>query len=101
MFFKIGIGYLIAVLKFAILFTFLLNGVVSQMNVLIIEIFKGELLTRCPQVPIFIPIAFDNPIHSRDQDKATDVEFSLIVKERVLEIFLNDKIGTTGPNCSS
>lgn len=44
-FLELGVGNLVKALKFAVFFTFLLNGIVCQMNILVFQIFESEFLT--------------------------------------------------------
>ena len=48
-----------------------------------------ELLRCSAQISLFVPIPFNYPFDSGDQNKASNVELALIVEKRVLEVFLD------------
>jgi hypothetical protein len=48
------------------------------MDVFIIDIFEREFFSGSPDVPVFVPVPTNIPIHRGDQGVATDIEFSLI-----------------------
>ena len=88
-FFKISIANFITILKFPILLTLLLNSIISQMNIFILQMLQTKFLTRRSDVPLLIPISLHYSIYTRYQDIASDVEFPLVVKKWVLEVFLD------------
>lgn len=56
------ITYFVALLVLSILWQIFLHGIIGEMDGS--ETIFGGILVRCgPNVPQFIPIAFDNPIY--------------------------------------
>lgn len=88
--FKIQVGHFVEILELAILFTFLLNSVVGEMNKFVIDVLEGVLLTGCPQVAVLVPVTLEIAVNAGEQDKHADVEFPLVVKIGVFHVFLDD-----------
>jgi hypothetical protein len=86
---ELGIGDLIIILKLAILFSLLLDGIVGEVDELVLEVLQAELLAGCADVALLVPVPLYHSVDCRQQDVAAKVEFTLVVKERVLEIFLD------------
>lgn len=53
------------------------------------EVLSGVLLRGRAYVALLVPIRLQYAIHTRHQHVATDVEFPLVVQERVVYIFLD------------
>ena len=86
---KISKWDFISVLVLAIILSFLLYRIVSQMNHSVFKIFSCELFAWCSDVALFIPVTFDNSFDRRGKHVASDIKFSFIVQERH-KILLND-----------
>ena len=83
------------VFELSILFTSLLDGVIGQMHEFVAELFELKLFARCAKISFLVPVAFYYPFDGGYQNKAANVKFSLVVEERVLEVFLDDQGATT------
>ena len=68
-----------------------MNGVISEVDIFVFQIFQSKLLARSTQISIFVPIAFDDTIDRCNQNVATNIKFTLVIEKRVLKVFLNDK----------
>ena len=55
----------------------------------IIQILQAELFARSSYISFFIPVSFQDSVYSRYQDVASDIEFTLAVEERILEVLLD------------
>lgn len=89
--FQFGKWDFIEIFKLSIFLSFFLDGIVGEVYQFIIQIFKGVLFAGGSDVTLLVPISFDDSIDAGDQDVASDVEFSLVVKKRVLHVFLDDE----------
>lgn len=89
--FKIRKANFIEILKFPILLSFFLYSIICEMDQFIIQILQSILFARCTHIPLLIPISFNETINASDEDVTTNIEFALIVQERILHVFLYDK----------
>lgn len=87
---KSGVWKFVSFFIFAIILAVFLNRIICEVNKFIIDLFKIKLFRRCPNVPCFVPVSFDETVNRCDKQVMPDVEFSVIVKER-LQVLLNDK----------
>ena len=74
----------------AVLRTVLLDGIICQMDKVIVQILRahGIRLARCPQ------IAFSEKVHVHvlgESDPDPDVKFSLVDEKGPLDVFLDDE----------
>jgi hypothetical protein len=60
------------------------------MNKLIIDILKVKELTSCSDITVLVPISFDLSVDTRQHDVVPDIELSIVVKERSVDIGLNN-----------
>jgi len=79
---EIGIGQFIGGLKLSIIFVMLLNSIVCEVNEFVVEVFHVELFRSSPDVSVLEPIAFLVSIDASQTHVASNVELSLLVKER-------------------
>ena len=87
---EVWVGELVATLKLPVVITLLLNCVVSQMNKSISNILKIEVLATSPKVALIVPIALEVAINSSQQSVASNVKLSVLVEERLLNVFLDN-----------
>lgn len=85
----INCSYLIAAFKFTIIITFLLYCVISQMYESISDIFQIKILATSSQITLIIPISLEITIHCCYECKTSYIKFSIFVKKRLLNVFLN------------
>ena len=90
----------ISVLKLSIILMIFLNSIISQMNKDIFLILRVtvKLKTACTNIALFVPICFYAIVLNKkinyqwnEQIVTSNVEFSFLIKKRLLNIFLNDK----------
>jgi hypothetical protein len=89
---EVWVGELVAALKLPIVITLLLDCVVSQMNKSISNILKIEVFATSPKVALIVPIALEVAINCSQQSVASNVKLSVLVKERLFDVFL-DNVG--------
>lgn len=82
--------YLVAILIFSIIITFLLHCIVSQMNKSVMGIFYVVLSTTCPKISLRIKVTLQVPVYCCRKRVASDVKFAVLVKERFFHILLYD-----------
>jgi hypothetical protein len=87
---EIWVRELVATLKLPVVITLLLDCVVSQMNKSISNILKIEVLATSPKVALIVPIALEVAINSSQQSVASNVKLSVLVEERLLNVFLDN-----------
>jgi hypothetical protein len=87
---EVWVGELVATLKLPVVITLLLDCVVSQMNKSISNILKIEVLATSPKVALIVPIALEVAINSSQQSVASNVKLSVLVEERLLNVFLDN-----------
>ena len=87
---EVGVGELVATLKLPVVITLLLDCVVSQMNKSICNILKIEVLATSPKVALIVPIALEVAINCSQHSVASNVKLSVLVKERLLNVFLDN-----------
>lgn len=68
-----------------------LDSIVRQMNILIWTIFEWKFFTRCSQISLFIPVASHHSIQACQKHVAPEIKFPLLVQERFVQIFLDNK----------
>lgn len=64
------------------------------MDQFIIQVFQSVFLTCGSDVALLVPISLDQSVDAGDQDVASDIEFSFVVEEGVLHVFLDDEGAT-------
>ena len=87
---EVRVGELVATLKLPVVITLLLDCVVSQMNKSICNILKIEVLATSPKVALIVPIALEVAINCSQHSVASNVKLSVLVKERLLNVFLDN-----------
>jgi hypothetical protein len=87
---EVWVGELVATLKLPVVITLLLDCVVSQMNKSISNILKIEVLATSPKVALIVPIALEVAINSSQQSVASNVKLSVLVEERLFNVFLDN-----------
>ena len=70
--------HLISVLVLSIVLGVLLHCVVSQMNVLIVQVLDVKFLTACPDVAVFVEIPFQVSIYGSHKAIAPKVELAVV-----------------------
>ena len=90
-------AYLVAILVLPKGLTFLLNGIVGEMNHGVLDVGETVFIGWCPDVPIPIPIALQNAIHRRQEDETSNVEFTVLnpkinpfLQETIFYVFLEN-----------
>lgn len=68
----------------------LLNGIICQMNKLIVQIINIEFFTTRSNICIFIEVAFQMPIDRSHGSITSKIELSVINQQRIVNIFLNN-----------
>jgi len=84
------VAELVAILEGAIVLGVLLNGIISQVNVLIVDVLQVhlELRGRRSQVALFEDVELMVLV---DEDPHADVKLTIVQQERPLNVFLDDK----------
>ena len=73
---KVLEGQLIAILKFAIVVTLLLDGIISQMDVLVVQVVRVVLLARGTDITIVIVVTLLDTVDRGPKAIGADVEFT-------------------------
>lgn len=81
---------LVSRLELLIVFRMFLDGVVGEVNELVVDLLQVEHLARCSDVSLLIPIGLDNPINAGQHHEMSDVKLSIIVKEGSIDVGLDD-----------
>lgn len=68
----------------------LLDCVVGEVDVGICHFVEVEEVTRCPDVPLLIPVSLGLVIMIGDHHIGSDVELPTVVKQRSDQVFLDD-----------
>ena len=87
---ELYIAELVARLKLSIVIQLLLHSIVGEMHKPIGDILERKLPTTGPEVAIGIPVALQVAIDRAHQCKAPDVELTVLVQQRLLDILLYD-----------
>lgn len=78
-------------LIFAVIFIFLLNSIISQMNHVVVQRIFLVFVGRGSNVPFFVPIPLDASIYLCNKSVAPNIKFSFIVKQWLIYILLDYK----------
>jgi len=70
--------HLISVFVLPIVLGVLLHRVVSQMNVLIVQVLDVEFLTAGPNVAVFVEVPLEMPIDRSHQAIAPEIELAVV-----------------------
>jgi hypothetical protein len=82
------VGYFIGGFIFPIFLSFLLDGVVGEMDHFVHVLYVVPLAAR-PYVSLFVPVAADGAIVGSNQEEMADVEFPTIIEEG-LDVLLHN-----------
>ena len=69
------------------IFALLLHSIVGQVDHFIIDVIQTILTRRCSNIPILIPISFQNSIGGCDKQVTPDVELSIVYAEMLIKFF--------------
>ena len=86
---EIGEGKLVSWLEFSVVFVVFLDGIVGQMDKLVVEIFHIEFFGGRADVAVLIPVTFLIPVDASHANVRPDVELALLVEKRH-DVLLND-----------
>ena len=84
-------GKLVARLVSAVFVALFLDSIVCQMDQSIAQIVVYKRTWRCPQVSIVVSKTFELAVDECEHTEAPDVEFSLVVKGRFLNVLLHNE----------
>lgn len=85
---KLLIRNLIPSLKPTIIGRIFLNGIIGQMD-LSLKILNIKFISWCSDVAFLKPISLHNSMNMRHQNKVSNIEFSLLVQKRSINVELN------------
>lgn len=86
---KVRVGDLVTVLEFPVVISLFLDGIIGEMDVLVVKVLEVKLFACGSQVSILVPVGLCNPICSCHKHEAADIELSLVEQERLLEVLLD------------
>ena len=66
-----------------------LYGIIRKMDLRITVILGAKLVGARTEITLLVPIPFEGAVDTCEEDVMSDVEFSLVVEKRFLDIFLN------------
>lgn len=69
----------------------LLDGVVSQVHELVVDVVQGIIVAAETQVTLLVE-PYDGRVEVFDQHPLTDVEFATVYQQRVLDVLLDDEL---------
>jgi len=95
---EIAHAHFVAVFKLSVVFTVLLNRIVSQMDVFVAQLCNVELLARGSKVAIFVEIAFLHPIHRCNKAESPDIKFPPVHQERPFNVPLHNDCPSLPPS---
>lgn len=90
-FLELMIWYLITFLVFTIILSILLHSIVSEMSKQIFCILVTVLAWCSSNISLTVPIAFHFSIMASDHHIVPYVEFTFLIEQRFLYVFLNNK----------
>ena len=90
---ELYIAELIARLKLSVIIELLLHSIVGEMHKPVGDILEGELPATGPEIAIGIPVALQVAIDRAHEREASDIELTVLVQQRLLNILLYD-VGT-------
>lgn len=76
----VGKGQFVSWFVLAILVASFLDGIVGEVDVLIIYFLEGPFETGCSYIALLIPIAFDFAVDNCDHHEDTDIEFPRVIE---------------------
>ena len=82
--------HLVAVLILPIVLRMLLNCIVSQVDILVIEVIDIELLATGADISILIKVPFELSIQRSKQSIAAEVKFAIVNQQWIVNILLDD-----------
>jgi hypothetical protein len=85
------VAELVSVLILAVFVGVDLDGVIREVDELILRVSQLKFVAACSDVPLLVPVALDLAVQPRDQHVAADVELPPVVKERPVDVFLDDE----------
>lgn len=88
---EIRVAQLVAVFELAEVLALLLNGVIGQVDELVVEILKIELLRTRPDVSVFVEVALQRSINARHECVDPEIKLSPVYQERIVDVFLHDE----------
>lgn len=65
-FFEVLVGDLIEIFELAIVISFLLNGIVGEVDVLVVEMFEVVLFAGGANIALLVPVALHDPVYCCD-----------------------------------
>jgi hypothetical protein len=89
-FLELSIRYLVGRLKSAIIWRILLHCVIGQVY-FPFKVLNIKLISAGSDVTLFKPVAFHDPMYVSDQHVMPDVELTLLVEQRTINIQLDDE----------
>jgi len=89
-FLELDVGKLISLLVLAIRVTMFLNRIISQVYLRISDVINVKLIRWCSYITFSEEINFNFPPQSADHNIMPDVEFSILVEEGFLDVFLDN-----------
>lgn len=93
---KINVTQFIAIFKFAIIFSFFLNRIVSQVHKSIAQIVDREFTTRRAQVSLLVKVALHSPICACHHGKSANVKLASVDQQRIVNVLLHDASALLG-----
>lgn len=88
---EIRVAQLVAVLELAKVVSLLLNGVVRQVDELVVQVLEIELLRTRPDVSIFVEVALQRFVDARHERVDPEIKLSPVYQERIVDVFLHDE----------
>ena len=84
------VGYFISRFVFAVVYTVFLDGIICQMNFIVLNVLQAPEVAGGPHVALLVPVGSEVAVVGGDQHVGSDVEFSAMVQQRVGDVLLDD-----------
>jgi len=89
-FVKVAQTQFVSVLELSVVLRLLLNGIIGEMDELVLDVLKGEFLAAGPDVGVFEEVAFEFAVDSLEHSEAPYVELPPVEQKRSLDVLLED-----------
>ena len=87
---EVCIAQLVARFLPTVILALLLHSVVREVDHGIRDVSKAEGPTRCPYVALSVIVGLEIPVDARGEGVGPNVELSLLVEKRIMDILLHD-----------
>jgi len=87
---KLVVAELVTWLVLTVIVSILLDGIVGQVDQVVIEILQIVLVAACTDVTLLVPEGLEIAVDACDHHVVPDIELSVVIQKRAVYVALND-----------